>query len=117
MRQDYLQIRVFEVAPQVYASGQLFEEDLKLAARQGVRSILNSRADGESADQPSSADLARSAEALGMAFRHFPVEPGALSREDTESFWKVCEELERPLIVFARTGAQATKIWEMAEAL
>jgi len=43
LKRDYLQIRVLEVAPQVYASGQLFESDLKLVAKQGVRSIINTR--------------------------------------------------------------------------
>ena len=31
LKQDYLQMRVLELAPQVYASGQLFEQDLRLA--------------------------------------------------------------------------------------
>ena len=35
MKQDYLQIRVLEVAPQVYACGPLFESDLSLLAKQG----------------------------------------------------------------------------------
>ena len=34
MKQDYLQMRVLELAPQVYASGQLFESDLQLLAKQ-----------------------------------------------------------------------------------
>ena len=117
MQQDYLQMRVLELAPQVYASGQLFEQDLKLAAKQGVRSIVNNRADDESAGQPSSADLARVAEEYGMAFVHFPVEPKAMTAEVAAAFSKVCSELERPLLVFSRTGARSTKLWEMAEAL
>lgn len=115
LKQDYLQMRVLELAPQVYASGQLFEHDLRLAAKQGVRSIMNNRTDGESMGQPSSADLARVAEELGISFVHFPVEPGSISRQDVEAFAKICDELERPLIIFSRSGARATKIWEMAE--
>ena len=48
LKQDYLQMRVLELAPQVYASGQLIEHDLRLAAKQGVRSIMNNRPDRES---------------------------------------------------------------------
>ena len=51
MKQDYLQMRVLELAPQVYASGQLFESDLQLLARQGVRSIVITRPDKESEGQ------------------------------------------------------------------
>ena len=108
-------MRVLELAPQVYVSGQLFEQDLRLAAKQGVRSIMNNRSDGESMGQPSSADLAKVAEELGMAFVHFPIDPKSITRQDVEAFAKVCDELERPLLIFSRSGARSTKIWEMAE--
>ena len=117
MRQDYLQMRVLELAPEVYSSGQLFEHDVRLAAKQGVRSIVNNRSDGESMGQPVSADLARVAEEFGVAFVHFPIDPKSITQQDAEAFAKVCDELKRPLLIFSRSGARSTKIWEMAEAL
>lgn len=116
MKQDYLQMRVLPLAPEVYSSAQLFEEDLKLAARQGVRSIVNNRADGETPGQPPAADLARVAEELGMTFVHIPVDPRSITEDDVEHFAKTCDELKRPLLLFSRTGARSTRIWEMAEA-
>ncbi len=110
-------MRVLEVAPQVYASGQLFETQLNLLDRQGVRSIVNTRPDGESTGQPRSADLAKVAEELGMKFAHYPVEPGSMKTQDAEAFAKACDELDRPLIVCGRSGAHSTRIWEMAESL
>ena len=110
-------MRVLELAPQVYASGQLFEHDLRLAAKQGVRSIVNNRSDGESTGQPLAADLARVAEEEGMTFVNFPVDPRSITQDDVEAFAKTCEELERPMLVFSRTGARSTRLWEMAEAL
>lgn len=117
MKQDYLQMRVLELAPQVYASGQLFVEDLKLAAKQGVRSVVSHRADGEAPGQPSSAELAAVAQELGINFVNFPVNPKAISESEVAAFAKLCEGLERPLLVFSRTGARATRLWEMAEDL
>ena len=117
MQQDYLQMRVLELAPQVYASGQLFEEDLRLAAKQGVKSIVNNRFDGETPGQPASADLARVAGEVGLTFVHFPIEPKSITPENAAAFARVCDELERPLLVFSRTGARSTKTWEMAEAM
>ena len=73
MKQDYLQIRVLEVAPQVYACGPLFESDLSLLAKQGVRSILNTRPDDESPGQPAAEALAKAAEEYGILCVHFPV--------------------------------------------
>ena len=115
MRQDYLQIRVLELAPQVYVSGQLFEHDVRLLAKQGIRSIVNNRPDGELTGQPPSADLARVAEELGVTFVHFAVEPGPIEGTAAEAFAKICDELERPLHIFSRVGARSTRLWEMAE--
>ena len=115
MKQDYLQMRVLELAPQVFVSGQLFEQDIRLAAKQGVRSIMNNRPDGESMGQPLSADLAKTAEELGMTFRHLPIDPRAISMQDVKDFAKACDELERPLLIFCRSGARSTTLWEMAE--
>ena len=115
LKQDYLQMRVLELAPQVYVSGQLFEHDIRLAAKQGVRSIMNNCADGEWMGQPLSADLAKTAEELGMTFRHFPIDLRAISEQDVKDFANACDELERPLLLFSRSGARSTTLWEMAD--
>ena len=115
LRQDYLQMRVLELAPEVYASGQLFEQDLRLAAKQGVRSIVNNRPDGEAVGQPSSGDLAEVARALGITFVDFPVDSNSLTRQDVEAFARIRDDLERPLILFCRSGARSMRLWEMAE--
>ncbi len=115
MKQDYLQMKVLELAPQVYVSAQLFEHDIRLAAKQGVRSIMNNRPDGESMGQPMSADLAKTAEELGMTFVHIPVDGKAITEQDVEEFAKARDELERPLLVFCRTGTRSTKLWQMVE--
>ena len=84
-------MRVLELAPQVYVSGQLFEHDVRLMAKQGVRSIMNNRPDGESMGQPLSADLAIIAEELGMTFLHLPVDLRALTEQIVEEFAKACD--------------------------
>ncbi len=108
-------MRALELAPQVYATGQLFEQDLKLVAKEGVRSIVNTGSDGEPSGRTSSADLAKVAEELGMTYVHFPVEPKAITKQDLEAFAKICDELERPLLIASASGGRSTQIWEMAE--
>jgi uncharacterized protein (TIGR01244 family) len=110
-------MRVLELAPEVYAAAQLFESDLQLIAKQGVRSIVNTRADYESPGQPVSADLAKVAEGFGITFVHLPVDPVSITPEVAWAFMRACDELERPLVVCGRSGAEVTRIWETAEAL
>lgn len=110
-------MKVLELAPQVYVSGQLYEQDIRLAAKQGVRSIMNNRPDGEAVGQPLSADLAKTAEELGMTYVYLPVDSRTFTREDVEHFAKTCKDLERPLLIFCRSGARSTRVWELAEDL
>lgn len=110
-------MRVLELAPQVFVTGQLYEHDVRLAAKQGVRTIMNNRPDGEAPGQPLSADLARVAEELGVTYVYHPVVPPSVTREDVEDFGRVCEQLDRPLLIFCRSGARSTRMWEMAEDL
>ena len=115
MKQDYLQMRVLELAPQVFVTGQLYEHDVRLAAKQGVRTIMNNRPDGEAPGQPLSADLARVAEELGITYVYHPIVLRSVTREDVEEYGRVCEGLDRPLLIFCRSGARSTRMWEMAE--
>ncbi len=113
VQQDYLQIRVLELEPQVYVTGQLFESDLELAAKQGVRSIVSNRHDDESEGQPSAATLARVAEDLGMSFVHFPVDL-SIPDDQLAAFASIAVDLERPVLLFSRSGRRSTKLWESA---
>jgi uncharacterized protein (TIGR01244 family) len=109
LQQDYLQMRVLELAPEVYVCGQVFETDLKLVAKQDVRSIVNNRPDGEMPGQPASADLAKTAEELGMTFVQFPVESRSVSKEAAAEFAKVADSLDRPILIFSATGVRSTQ--------
>jgi uncharacterized protein (TIGR01244 family) len=117
LKQDYLQMRVLELAPKVYATGQLFETDLDLLYKQGVRSIVITRPDNESEGQPPSADLAKAAAAVGITLVHFPIDPDSMTKELAAQFMKACDELPRPMMVCGRSGGHSTRIWERAESL
>jgi uncharacterized protein (TIGR01244 family) len=115
MKQDYLQMRVLELAPQVWGSGPLFETDLGLLSKQDVRSIMYIRPDGESPGQPQSAALGKAAEEHGIAFAYFPVETRQVDKDTAAAFMKAADALKRPLLVCGRSGGHATSAWESAE--
>ena len=115
MQQDYLQIRVMELAPQVFVSGQLFEHDVRLLAKQGCRSIVCTEPDSDSPGRPKVSALAAIADDEGVNFVHFPVEPGSVTAEDAAALAALCEDLKRPLHVFSHSVAHAIKLWEMSE--
>jgi sulfide:quinone oxidoreductase len=97
-------------------SSQLAVADVAAAAAQGVRSIINNRPDGESPDQPSSAEIEAAATAMGLGYRHIPIVPGQVRDEDVTSFDTALAELEAPVLAFCRTGTRSTTLWALGQA-
>ena len=78
---------------------------------------MNNRFDDESTGQPKSADLAKAAEEYGITFVHFPVDAISITDEELKSFADICDDLERPVFLFSRSGKRSIKLWEKAELL
>ena len=36
---------------------------------------------------------------------------------DVKAYAALCDDLKRPLLVFSRSGARSTRLWELAEKL
>jgi sulfide:quinone oxidoreductase len=115
MTGDYFRLRVLELAPQVFVAGQVFEQELKVAAEQGIRSVINNRPDGESANQPPSAHLAGVAEGLGMTYVHVPVVSGSITPQNIEEFRQVCESLGRDPRYFGRCAKPRECSWTTSD--
>ena len=70
----------FLVSPQISAA------DVGAAAEQGVKLIINNRPDGESPDQPASAEIERAAQDAGLAYLHLPVDKRGITLEHLAAF-------------------------------
>src|SRR5712671_3290200 len=92
-------------------SSQLTLSDLTAAADQGIRSIINNRPDGESSDQPTSAEIEAAAAALGLGYRHIPVVPGQIHDKAIANFSVALAELKAPVLAFCRTGTRSASLW------
>ena len=100
------------LGPDFYVAGQLAPEDLETIARQGIRSIINNRPDGEAANQPSNAELAERASHLGLSWSYVPIQARVLTAREREDMRAAVARLERPICAFCRTGARSTSGWE-----
>ncbi len=103
------------VAPDVCVAPQLGPEAMAEAARQGFRSVVNNRPDFEHGpDQPTNAEVEAAARAAGLEYRFLPVEGGWQSPEEIAQFAQLLTELPRPLLVFCRSGARSTRLYQAA---
>ncbi len=112
------QLPLRAVAADVCVAPQLTPEAMAEAARAGFKSVVNNRPDFEHGpDQPTSAAIEAAATAAGLQYRHLPVDGGYQAPEEIAAFAQLLQELPRPLLVFCRSGARSTRLFQAASAL
>ncbi len=105
-----------KISPSLSVSAQITPTDVGILASQGFRTIICHRPDGESAEQPASAEIAAAAERHGLAFHHQPVQSGQVLDEDADRFAALLGEAEGPVLAFCRTGTRSITLWALSEA-
>ena len=95
------------------ARRQLRVSDLSGAVAAGIRTIVNNRPDGEEPGQPSSDEMESAARALGLDYRHIPVD-GALDDSQVAAMAEAVES--GPVLAFCRSGTRSTYLWALARA-
>lgn len=108
-------MRMEQLAPHVFVSGQITGDDLVALSAQGFTSVVNNRPDGEAPDQPPSAELARVAKSLGMRFAHIPV-AGPVTPADVDALASTLTEADGHVLLFCRSGARSTMLWQITAA-
>lgn len=106
------------IAEDVYTAPQLTPEAMASAAEAGFKAVLNNRPDFEGGpEQPTSAAMKAAAQAAGLAYAHLPVQGGYQSPEEIAQCAALLKSLPRPLLMFCRSGARSTKLYQQAISL
>jgi sulfide:quinone oxidoreductase len=92
-------------------SPQITPEDVADLAKQGIRTIICNRPDGEADGQPSFARIAAAAEAHGIAAQSVPVIPGQITDADITDFARALSDLPVPAHAYCRTGTRSAMLW------
>ena len=95
----------FAVAPQIGV------EDFAALADMGFRHIINNRPDGESPDQPSSAEMAAAAKSAGLTYVHAP-----FVGQPTSDAVRAAAQASGRTLAFCRSGTRSVTAWAMAQA-
>lgn len=106
-----------QINSEISVSEQISPEDLPELARQGFRSIICNRPDGEGPDQPSFAEIAQAAKAAGIKAAYLPVQAGAMQEEDAVQFAELLTQLPLPVLAYCRSGSRSANLWAMSQAV
>jgi len=100
----------FSVAPQIELS------DVARAKAEGFTLVINNRPDGETPDQPTSAEMEAAAKAAGIAYVHIPVRGGP-TQEQVEMERQILAENPGKVLAYCRSGTRSIVTWSVGEAL
>ena len=100
----------FSVAPQIELA------DVARAKAEGFVLVINNRPDGETPDQPTSAQMHDAAKAAGVAYVHIPVRGGPIA-EQVEIQRLLLAEADGPVLAFCRSGTRSIVTWSIGQAL
>ena len=99
----------FSVAQQIETT------DIRAAANQGFKLVINNRPDGESPGQPTGAQMADAAQAAGLDYVHIPVRGGP-TPDQIEQMQAAIAEASGPVLAFCRSGTRSIITWSLGQA-
>ena len=95
------------VSPQIAAA------DVAKIKKEGFRSIICNRPDGEGADQPTFAEIEKAAKKAGLEIRYLPVVSGKVQDADATQFGEALSEMPKPVFAYCRTGTRSATLWSL----
>ncbi|HQS47758.1 bifunctional sulfur transferase/dioxygenase Blh [Reyranella sp.] len=102
------------VTEKLSVAEQLQPEDFTELARNGFKTIINNRPDGEEASQPGSAAEEEAARAAGLDYVFIPVTSSNMRPEDVRRFAETIVASEGPVLAHCRSGARSFYMWVLA---
>ncbi len=103
------------MAHNITFKGQITPEQVAELAKEGFKTIINNRPDGEEPNQPTSADIEAAAKQAGVAYKEISFAGPSLTQQHVEDFADFFNQSEQPILIFCRTGARSTGIYETAK--
>ncbi|MEJ6484921.1 sulfur transferase domain-containing protein [Nostoc punctiforme UO1] len=103
-----------KVSEDLSAAGQPTPEELKQAAQEGFKSVLNLR----SPDEPGFlSDEQQQAQTAGLQYANIPLKPSEANQELTEAAIQEIENLPKPILIHCAAGARAGGIALISNAI
>jgi uncharacterized protein (TIGR01244 family) len=100
----------------IWVSEQLKLESIAQLKKQGFKTIIDLRPDGEAIDQPTAADVKKSAAVNDIAFTYVPVQHGEISNDSVVALDKALSNNPKPVLLYCRSGKRAARTWSLVEA-
>ncbi len=102
------------VTPEFAVSPQIAVDDVVTAKGLGFTLLINNRPDGESPDQPASAEIEAAAKSEGLSYAHIPV-VGRPTVDQVAEMSRVLAASNGKGLAYCRSGARSIMTWALGE--
>jgi len=106
-----------KLTPEIGVCGQIRPQDLPLIASLGYRSVICNRPDGEAFDQPLYESIETAARSAGLSTHYIPVPGTGLQPEQVAALAEAWPEMEKPALLYCRSGARSRTLATVALSL
>ena len=104
-------MQIINLTDSVGVAGQVQPGDMPAIAEAGYKVVINNRPDAESADQPSSAEIAEAARAAGLEYHYYPLNAMNYPGDDPAAMAALFDDESRPVFAFCRSGTRSSNLW------
>jgi len=105
-----------KVTDDFWVAGQIDVDDVRRAADQGIRLIVNNRPEGEGPGQTPGPEIEAAAKALGLGYLASPVR-GRPSPEQALQVHEAIAQAEGPALAYCLSGMRSVVLWAYGEAM
>ena len=95
------------VTAEFWVAPQLSRDDIRDAAAEGFRLIINNRPDGEMLGQPMSEELEATAKEAGLAYAHIPVGGAGITPDHVHALSEARRLNPGKALAFCRSGTRS----------
>lgn len=103
-------LQLTQLTETLSVAGQPEPDDMAVLAAQGFEVVICNRPDGEAVDQPSMTEMETAAQAAGMEFIRYPVNPGNFPGDDLLGLGASFDSGKK-VFAYCRTGTRCANLW------
>jgi len=97
-------------------TSQVTPGDIAEIAKEGVKTLINNRPNGEEPDQLASSEARAQAEKLGLQYVYLPVQTGTITAADVDAFARALKSSPKPIMAHCRSGTRCYLLWAATQA-
>ncbi|WP_144754241.1 TIGR01244 family sulfur transferase [Bartonella saheliensis] len=103
-----------QIDADIFISGQINVENIKILAQAGFKTIICNRPDQEEPHQPDFSTIKAAADEYGITAHYIPIVPPSIKPSDIETMKTILKTAQRPLLAYCHHGTRSRHLYHLS---